>query len=153
MKLRVSYIIFFYFLFNDYVYLFHTPISPAPDPHLLHLPICFLYLWAWGFGLFCFVLFCFVLFGGGGICGMQKFLGQGSNPNYSSGPSRGSDYARSLTHYTTRETHDLGLGFCCFYLDSIYKGDHVVFVSVQLISLNAFEVHPCCHNGKISFFL
>ena len=32
------------------------------------------------------------------FCGMQKFLGQGSNPHHSGHPSHCSDNARSLTH-------------------------------------------------------
>ena len=42
----------------------------------------------------------FFLGGGGGCntCGMQKFLGQGSNPCHSSDLSHRSDNAGSLTH-------------------------------------------------------
>ena len=40
--------------------------------------------------------FFFFLFGH--TLGMQKFLGQGSNPNHSSNPSRSGDNTRYLTH-------------------------------------------------------
>ena len=44
---------------------------------------------------------------GGYILGIQKFLGQGSNPCHSSNQSHSSDNARSLTCYTTRELLEL----------------------------------------------
>jgi len=55
-------------------------------------------------GLFVPSCLVFLFFGGGGggyLCGMQKFLGQGSN--HSSGLSRSSDNARALTWWATRE--------------------------------------------------
>ena len=42
--------------------------------------------------------------------GIQKFLGQGSNPHHSSNQSYSSDNIRSLTHWATRELQ-LQIGF------------------------------------------
>ena len=47
----------------------------------------------------------FVSFFLGHAYGMQKFLGQGSNPWHSRGPSHSSHNAGSLTHCATREFH------------------------------------------------